>query len=231
MDVILIPGLWLDGSVWDGTATALRSAGGTVQALTLPGAGPADAGAAGVTLQDQRDAVLAAVDRAAHPPVVVGHSAAATLAWMAADARADRVAAVVLIGGFPTKDGEPYAPFFERVDGVMAFPGWQPFEGPDSADLDQQTRDRIAEQARPVPQGVAEGIVQLSDERRYDVPVTLICPEFSPEDAREWIAAGDVPELAKARRLTMVDIDSGHWPMVTRPQELADLILAVPTAD
>jgi pimeloyl-ACP methyl ester carboxylesterase len=75
-----------------------------------------------------------------------------------------------------------------------------------------------------VPAGVTKATVHYTDERRADVPVVLICPEFSPADAREWIAAGDVPELATATRLAFVDIDSGHWPMVTKPGELARLI-------
>ncbi|MEZ5201955.1 MAG: hypothetical protein R2742_11900 [Micropruina glycogenica] len=55
---------------------------------------------------DQTDAVLAAVDAADGPPLVVGHSAAAaSLLWLAADAR--EVAGVVLIGGFPGPDGGP----------------------------------------------------------------------------------------------------------------------------
>jgi pimeloyl-ACP methyl ester carboxylesterase len=35
-----------------------------------------------------------------------------------------------------------------------------------------------------------------------------------------------VPELAKAKHVELVDIDSGHWPMVTRPAELARLLAA-----
>jgi hypothetical protein len=35
-----------------------------------------------------------------------------------------------------------------------------------------------------------------------------------------------VPELAKVKVLDLVDIDSGHWPMITRPAELARLLAA-----
>ena len=114
----------------------------------------------------------------------------------------------------------------------MPWPGWEPFEGPDSADLDERARAEFTRRAIPVPEGVAKGVVRLTDERRYDVPVVLVCPEFTPEQAREWIASGDVPELAHAKHLDLVDIDSGHWPMLTRPAELAQLIAAVqpPTA-
>jgi pimeloyl-ACP methyl ester carboxylesterase len=108
----------------------------------------------------------------------------------------------------------------------MPFPGWEPFEGPDSADLDEATRSRIAAGAIPVPEGVTKGVVRLEDERRFDVPVVLICPEFTPAEAEEWIRAGQLPELAKAKRLEFVDIDSGHWPMVSKPVELARLLAA-----
>lgn len=81
------------------------------------------------TLDDQLATVLAAVDAAPGKPLVVGHSAASTLAWLAADRRPERVAKVALIGGFPTADGQPYADFFEVTDGVMPFPGWAPSRG------------------------------------------------------------------------------------------------------
>jgi pimeloyl-ACP methyl ester carboxylesterase len=67
-------------------------------------------------------------------------------------------------------------------------------------------------------------VVRLTDERRYDIPVVLVCPEFSPEQAKEWIDGGHVPELAKAKHVSFVDIDSGHWPMITKPAELASIL-------
>jgi pimeloyl-ACP methyl ester carboxylesterase len=226
MDILLIAGLWLDGSAWDEVVPALEALGHRPVPITLPGQGD---GATSATLDDQVSAVLAAVDTSTGKPVVVGHSAASTLAWLAADARPERVASVALIGGFPTSDGKSYADFFESTDGAMPFPGWAPFDGPDSADLDEDARRAIAAAAIPVPDGVARGVVRLADERRFDVPVVLVCPEFDPAQAREWIAAGDVPELARARTVDFVDIDSGHWPMFTRPTELARLLADVAT--
>jgi len=225
MEIVLIAGLWLDGSAWDVVIPRLRALGHQPTSVVLPGQGAPPATTA--TLADQHTAVLAAVDAAESSVAVVGHSAACTLAWMAADARPDKVARVAMIGGFPSGDGEAYASFFEIVDGVMPFPGWGPFDGADSADLDEQQRRRIAAAAIPVPEGVAHGVVRLQDERRFDVPVTLICPEFSPAQAREWIDGGEVPELSKARHIDYVDIESGHWPMFTRPAELADLLSGI----
>jgi pimeloyl-ACP methyl ester carboxylesterase len=227
-DILLIAGLWLDGSAWDGVAPTLEALGHRPVPLTLPGQGD---GSTSATLDDQVAAVLAAVDASPEKPMVVGHSAACTLAWLAADARPEKVARVALVGGFPTADGAPYADFFEPADGVMPFPGWGPFEGPDSADLDEEARRAFATAAIPAPVGVTKGVVHLTDERRFDVPVVLVCPEFSPAQAQEWISAGDVPELARVKHLDYVGIDSGHWPMVSKPVELARLLAAAAVED
>ncbi|MFJ4472883.1 alpha/beta fold hydrolase [Streptomyces sp. NPDC089424] len=224
MDILLIAGLWLDGSAWDDVVPELTALGHRPVPLTLPGQGD---GAASATLDDQLEAVLAAVDAAPGKPLVVGHSAASTLAWLAADARPGKVAKVALIGGFPADDGQAYAAYFAIEDGAMPFPGWEPFEGADAADLDQQTRDRLASATIPVPEAVAKGVVRLTDERRFDVPVVVVCPEFTPAQAKEWIAAGESPELARATHLAYVDIDSGHWPMASRPRELAQVLAEI----
>jgi pimeloyl-ACP methyl ester carboxylesterase len=227
MDILLISGLWLDGSVWGDVAAELEKHGHRPVPLTLPGQGD---GSASATLDDQLATVLTAVDATPAAPLVVGHSAASTLAWLAADARPQRVAKVAMIGGFPNADGASYADFFPVVDGAMPFPGWEPFAGPDSSDLDDDTRARFADAAIPVPVGVSKGVVRLNDERRYDVPVVLVCPEFSPADAQQWIDAGDLPELAKAKHVEMVDIDTGHWPMISAPAELARVLAAAATS-
>lgn len=224
MDIVLVAGLWLDGSAWDEVVPTLRELGHRPIAVTLPGQGD---GATSASLDDQVAAVTRAVHAAPGEVVVVAHSAAATLAWLAADAVPERLSRVVMVGGFPSADGEPYADFFETRDGQMPFPGWGPFEGPDSADLDEETRRRVEAAAVPVPVQVSKGTVHLHDERRYDVPVTLVCPEFSPAEAQEWIEAGDLPELAAARHLELVDLDSGHWPMFSKPVEFARLLASL----
>lgn len=220
MDIILVAGLWLRRSIWNEVSTELEILGHRPLAVALPGV---DDGSREATLEDQVAAVVAAVDRADRP-IVVGHSAACTLAWIATDRRPDSIERLVLVGGFPAAHGDTYADLFEPVDGVMNFPGWEPFEGPDSADLNEAARERLASDAIPVPEGVSRGVVELRDERRFDVATVVVCPEFSPDQARTWIAEGDAPELAKAKHVTFADIDSGHWPMVTRPIEFARIL-------
>lgn len=221
MDIICIAGLWMPASIWEKTAEALREKGHQVHVVALPGE---DDGNPEATLDDQLDAVLAAVDSCERPPLVVGHSAASTLAALAADRRGKSVAGTVLIGGYPTTEGEQYAGFAQVEGGVSRFPGWEPFEGPDSDDLDDQAKERLAAEAVPVAGGVAQGVVHWTDEARHKVPMTLICPEFTPDQAKEWIASGDVPELAANTTLQFVDLDSGHWPMTSVPDELARVL-------
>jgi pimeloyl-ACP methyl ester carboxylesterase len=220
MDIILIAGLRLPQRIWAATIAQLESLGHNPIPVALPGV---DDSSVAVTLDDQIAAVLAAVD-SADRPIVVGHSAACSLAWLAADRRPEEISRIILIGGFPASDGDAYADFFEPTDGVMGFPGWTPFEGADSADLDEAARERIASDAIPVPLGVSKGIVRLSDERRMNVPISVVCPEFTPDQARAWIDAGDVPELENANSVSFLNIDSGHWPMVSQPVELAHIL-------
>ncbi len=220
MDIILVAGLWLKKSVWADVVSELEHRGHRPIPIALPGVDDASNAA---TLADQVSTLTAAVD-SAERPMVVGHSAACTLAWMVADQRPSGLHSIVLIGGFPAEDGDTYADFFEPIDGLMGFPGWEPFEGPDSSDLDEAARREFAASAVPVPDGVSKGIVHLSDERRFDVPVLVVCPEYTPDQARGWIEAGEAPELKSAHRVTFADIDSGHWPMVTQPVELARIL-------
>jgi hypothetical protein len=55
----------------------------------------------------------------------------------------------------------------------------------------------------------------------------MVCPEYGPDDVKEWIASGDLPEVAKARDVSYADVDSGHWPMISCPAELARVLDAV----
>lgn len=219
-DIVLIAGLWLPSTVWTPVQRQLEQRGHRAVVVDLPGQ---DDGNVAATLEDQVTAALAVVD-GADDPLVVGHSAAATLAWIVADRR--KLAGVALVGGFPAADGEQYASFLPDLGAPIPFPGWEAFEGPDSADLSAEARRQLSAQMVPVPHEVAHGVVRLSEQRRYRTPVTLICPEFSPEDARAWIAGGDLPELAKAEKLSLIDLDSGHWPMITQPERLVELLAA-----
>ncbi|WP_298339090.1 alpha/beta hydrolase [Ferrimicrobium sp.] len=220
MDVVLVAGMWLDGSAWSAVVSVLEVLGHRPVALNLSGQ---SSGAGPASLDDQVEAVVAALDAVTSPVLIVGHSAAATLAWMAADARPDKVARVVMIGSFPSGDGGAYNDAFPVVEGVVPFPGWDAFDRSVVVDLDDKQRSSIEARVVSVPGAVFTGIVPLQNDKHFEVPVTVVCPEFSPAQAKEWVDSGALPELARVRRVELADIDSGHWPMFTRPVELAEL--------
>ena len=151
MDVILVPGLWLDSSSWDSALPALRAAGHRPRPLTLPGVGEPESVSGDIGIADWIDAVVAEIDRSEGPVALVGHSGGGNVVYGAADARPDRVARIVYVDTFPPADGGSIWEF-PVVDGVIPFPGWDAFDEPDVTDLDEQTRASIVAGARSVPQ-------------------------------------------------------------------------------
>jgi pimeloyl-ACP methyl ester carboxylesterase len=230
MDIILIPGMWLDGSSWDDVVPALERAGHRARALTLPGMESKDADRSGITLRDHVDAVVAAIDSADpdSPVVLVGHSAGAGIAYAATDARPDRVARAIYVGGFPTADGSALAPGQPAENGEVPLPDWSAFEEEELRDLDDGKRTAFRERAVPTPERATTDPQRLSDERRYDVPVTVICTEFTSDMLRKWVEQRLEPvrEFGELREVEYIDLPTGHWPQFTRPQELAEAILA-----
>lgn len=231
MDIILVAGLWMGGWAWDAVTPELERAGHRPVPVTLPGMESVDADRSGVTLADHVAAVVAAIDAAPGEQVVlVGHSAGAGIVYAAADARPDRIARLILIGGFPTADGRPLLTGYEPQGHELPLPAWSEFDDADLRDLGEAGRAAFAAHAIPSPAGVVTGIQHLSDERRRGIPVTAVATEYTSADLRGWVEAGasSVQEFARLSDLTYVDLPTGHWPMLTRPAELAQVILAQP---
>lgn len=231
MDIILIPGFWLDGSSWDEIVPALQQAGHRTHALTLPGMESRDADRAEITLRDHVDAVAEVIDSldpADGKVVLVGHSGGGAIAHAAVDARPDRVARVVYVDSGPLGEGASINDEFPAENGEVPLPDWSHFGEEDLVDLDDELRAAFRKRAIPTPAHVARDAQQLSDERRYDVPVTVIACEFPSAMLREWVQQGHpyVQELAKIRDADYVDLPTGHWPQFTRPEELGRAILA-----
>lgn len=228
MDIILIPGFWLDASSWSEITPALEKAGHRTHPLTLPGMESHDADRSGIGLRDHVDAVIAAVDAIDGPVVLVGHSGGSSVAHAVADSRPDHVARVVHVDAFPMGPGSVINDELPVVNGEIPLPDWNVFEDEDLADLDDDLREAFRARSIPTPKAVAFDPQQLSDERRFDVPITIICCEFSSTLVQTWIEQG-LPfskELAAIKDVTCIDLPTGHWPQFTKPAELADAILS-----
>jgi len=229
MDIILVPGLWLDASSWDRVVPLLETAGHRAHPITLPGMESREADRSGVTRSDCVDTIVAAIDASVAANggqvAIVGHSMGAGLAHAAVDARPDHVARAIYVGGFPDPDGS--VGHFPSVNGEIRLPDWSEFDDADLVDLDDEARARFVERAIPSPARITSDSQQLSDPRRYQVPVTMVCPEFTAEMLKGWVAEDMEPvrELKAIENVTYVDLPTGHWPQFTKPAELAQMII------
>lgn len=171
--------------------------------------------------------MIDALDPSAGKVVLVGHSGGGALAHAAVDARPDRVARVVYVAGEPLGDGMAVNDQLPAEDGEVPLPDWSLFDE-ELTDLDDGLRAAFRERAIPTPAHVTRDRQRLSDDRRYDVPATVIACEFPSSTLREWVEQGHpgARELAKIRDIEYVDLPTGHWPQFTRPGELGRVILA-----
>jgi pimeloyl-ACP methyl ester carboxylesterase len=225
MDVILIPGFWLDSSAWDAIVPAVRAAGHEPKPITLPGLVPGDPE---VGLRDQAEYVIGLVDAATGPVVLVGHSGGGAVAHAVVDARPDRIAKVIYVDSLPLGHGGIINDEFAVVDGMVPLPARDVFDDESLVDMDDERWAAFAARALPIPEKVATEKQVLSDPRRYDVPVTVITCELPEATVRELLAKGHpyVAELAAVKQVEIVELPTSHWPMFTKPAELATIIAA-----
>jgi pimeloyl-ACP methyl ester carboxylesterase len=225
MDVILIAGFWLDSSAWDDIVPAVRAAGHEPKPITLPGLVPPDPE---VGLRDQAEYVIALVDAAADPVVLVGHSGGGAVAHAVVDARHESIAKVIYVDSLPLGHGGIINDEFDVVDGMVPLPARDVFDDESLVDMDNERWAAFQARALPIPEKVAIEKQVLSDPRRYDVPITVITCEMSEATLRELMAKGHpyVAELAAVKQVEIVELPTSHWPMFTKPAELSALIAA-----
>ena len=222
--IILVPGFWLGAWAWDEVAAALRADGHDVTAITLPGLESPDADRSAITFADHVDAIVEAVRGEDSPVVLAVHSASGFTGYAASDKVPDRIAAMVYVDTAPGIG--PLDPEFEGDEKPMV---WKDIEAEENLDgLSDEQKETFRQRAVPVPGGVLRGSVELTNEARRDIPSTLICTGFSAEEYQtyarehpEWAFLAGIPEL---RNPTWVDLPTSHWPMWSRPKELAAII-------
>jgi pimeloyl-ACP methyl ester carboxylesterase len=228
--IILVPGFWLGGWAWDEVAATLRADGHDVTALTLPGLESVSADRSLITFEDHVQAIVDAVSAAAAPVVLAVHSASGFSGYAASDRVPARIAAMVYVDTAPgvgALDAE-----FEGDDKPMV---WADIEAEENLDgLSDEQMETFRQRAVPVPGNVLRGSVALTNDARRDIPSTLIATGFSAADYQnyvrehpDWAFLAGIPEL---RNATWIDLPTSHWPMWSRPQELAQIISDVARA-
>src|SRR5258706_4005959 len=225
--IILVPGFWLGAWAWDEVASLLRADGHDVTAMTLPGLESADADRSTITMADHVNAIVDAVKAADAPVVLAIHSATGFSGYAASGHVPERIAAMVYVDTAPGVGA--LDPEFKEVEKPMV---WADIEAEENLDgLSDAQKATVRERAVPVPGGLLRASADLGSDARNDIPATLICTGFSADQyktyAREhpemaWLAG--IPEL---RNAIWVDMPTSHWPMWSKPRELAEIIAGV----
>ena len=221
--IVLVPGFWLGAWAWDEVADALRADGHDVTAVTLPGLESVDADRSSVTFSDHVDAICDAVTAAEEPVVLAVHSGAGFPGYAASDRIPEKIAAMVYVDTGPGVGAMD--PDFEGVD--LPLPEREKLAQEENLDgLSDEQLETFRRRAVPQPGGVLREAVELTNDARLDIPSTAICAGYTSEEYKDAVQKeyGFVRGFAELRNITWVDLPTSHWPMWSRPQELAKII-------
>jgi pimeloyl-ACP methyl ester carboxylesterase len=228
--IILVPGFWLGAWAWDEVVDKLRADGHHVTAITLPGLESKDVDRSSITFQDHVDAIVDAIRAEDAPVVLAVHSASGYPGYVASDLVPDRIAAMVYVDTAPGKP--PLDPDFEGVEKPL---DWEDVSAEENLnDLTEAQLATFRERAVPVPGNVLRGTYEFTNDARRDIPSTIIATGYSAADYQkyakehpEWSFLAGIPEL---RDVTWIDVPTSHWPMWSKPDEVARIIGEVATA-
>lgn len=227
--IILVPGFWLGAWAWDEVADRLRTEGHDVTALTLPGLESLEVDRSTITLEDQVDAIIDAVTAPGSPVVLAVHSGASVPGYAASDRVPDRIGAMVYVDTAPG-DGAIDAEF----GGVeKPLPPIEQLRREENLDgLSEEQLATFEQRAIPEPGAMLREAAALKNDARLDIPSTVICTAFTSEQYKDAAHQG-VPWMAglnELRDITYVDLPTSHWPMWSRPKELAAILGEIATA-
>jgi pimeloyl-ACP methyl ester carboxylesterase len=224
--IILVPGFWLGAWAWEEVAATLRGEGLSVTALTLPGLESADADRSRIRFTDHVDAIVRAVEAAPSKPVLVLHSARGFSGYAASDRVPDRIAAIVYVDTAPGVGAND--PEFDADEKPFV---WEEIQAEENLDgLSEEQLEVMRRRAVPEPGAMLREGAELTNDARRDIPSTIIATSYPSSEyqryAREqsWPFLAGIPEL---RNLEWVDLPTSHWPMWSRPRELAAIIARV----
>jgi pimeloyl-ACP methyl ester carboxylesterase len=222
--IILVPGFWLGAWAWDEVAADLRASGHDVTALTLPGLESKDADRSRITMADHVAAIVNAVNAAPAPVVLAVHSATGFSGYAASGHVPEKIAAMVYVDTAPGVGA--LDPEFEGVEKPMDWASVSEEENLDG--LSEAQKATFRERAVPVPGGVLREAADLGSDARRDIPSTFICTGFTAEQYQAYAHEEPVPTflagIPEVRNATWIDLPTSHWPMWSRPHDIARIV-------
>jgi len=227
---VLVPGAWLGAWAWKKVVPELESGGHSAYPVTLTGMGERvhlateEVGLETAVLDVLNVIKYNEIDNF----VLVGHSFAGKVAAVVADRAHDRVKKVIYLDSFrpervrtPQGSFDPTEEFGAQPPGAFTVPLSEHTVDRIGKDVKGKARTWMMAMATPWPIKMARDPVVLS--KNYDgVKEAYVFCTLAGDPVDEIIAG----KWGKLRGPYKV-METGHWPMITKPKELADSLIAL----
>jgi pimeloyl-ACP methyl ester carboxylesterase len=223
---LLIHGAYQGGWIWKPVAERLRAAGHLVHAPTLDGcAERRHQLRPGITVSTHAQEVAQVLfyeDLAG--VVLVGTSSGGMVISRAAEQAADRIARLVFVDALALLPGERIADIVKRptpmATELATGPSREDAEGRMFADLDPATRAWALARYTLHPIAAMNAPMELKDfwDRAWTATVIRCRRAANPPEAHQR-------RTAERLRAPYLELDTGHYPMLSQPDELTRLLL------
>ncbi|HET7774055.1 MAG TPA: alpha/beta hydrolase family protein [Burkholderiaceae bacterium] len=230
-DFLLVHGAWHGAWCWRDVLPRLRHAGHTAHAVTLTGVGErAHLLSPAVTLQTHIDDVIGAIEAEELQDVIlVGHSYAGLLITAVADRLGDRIQTLVYVDAVVPAPGESWSSTHTpetvagRLEAARATGGLS-LPPPDASvfGLAGEARDWVNRRQTPHPFAVYQApvafdVLRVGRRRRVFIDCTQPALATIAESRRR---------VRREPGWQVLELATGHDPMVSAPAALAALLLA-----
>lgn len=233
---VLVGGAWLGAWAWDRVADQLRAAGHDVYPLALTGLGERKHLARPeVGLETHIEDIVNQIEVADLGDVIlVAHSYGGVPVTGAADRVAERIASVVYVDSGPIPADTAYIEFdpeqraaterrvAEGGDGWLLPPMSREELAAAMPDAPSDHVAEIAARMTPQPFGTYTEPLRLTNPALASLPKVAILNSFPEAAVRELMAAGHpMGTMLSGPEWRFVELLTSHWPMFTRPDDLA----------
>ncbi|ACL39841.1 esterase [Pseudarthrobacter chlorophenolicus A6] len=229
--IILIAGHWLGAWAWNEVLEHLAPRHARAIAVTLPGLNGDDPQRAARNLDDQAAAVLDVITQMGvtedQPATLVAHSGANAPVSLVLDQHPELVRRVVWVDSGPVAPGSAFGAGLPEDLEELPLPSFDVLAEQASLEgLSAEVLERFRRRAVPEPGPVLRQRVELTNSARRKVRTTLVCCSIPGAQVLELARAGHpmFAEVANIEHLDVIDLPTGHWPMWSRPRDLAKTI-------